>query len=173
MKYLPIVIITLLVCILGYVLYLPKVPGLSPMQGKPVPSFQLPTLEGSKNNFITSKDFENQYFLLNIFASWCQACEAEHPALLYLNQKNILPIVGIAWRDSPEKLQSWIQEHGNPYTSIGLDTTGEAVITLGVSGAPESFLISPAGTIIYHHIGPLTQHVIDTIILPLISTEQP
>ncbi len=166
---LPLFIFTCIVLFLGYVLFLPKPQPLSHMQGKPLADFNLPIFNDPNQAILASSSLRGHYTLVNIFASWCQACTFEHPNLLYLAQNSDLAIIGIAWRDKPENLTQYLKQHGNPYRTIALDAKGEAIINLGVTGAPESFLISPEGIIVYHLAGPLTQEIIDSTILPLIT----
>lgn len=165
MKYIPFALILTLLAFLGYVTMVPK-PSLPPsMEGKPVPLLQLPIMGGAEG-IRQTLSFEGHYTLLNIFASWCAVCIQEQPALLALQASSKLDIVGIAWRDKEDALHTYLSTYGNPYQTIALDPAGEAIIALGVTGAPESFLISPGGIILYHHIGVLTTDVIDQKLLP-------
>ena len=100
--------------------------------------------------------------LLHITASWCAVCKIENPLLLELGKK--IPIYGIAWKDKPEALQAWLKQAGNPYQKIGFDE-GMLGLELGISGTPESFLISKDRRIIAHFKGPLTPEQIEHDIL--------
>jgi cytochrome c biogenesis protein CcmG/thiol:disulfide interchange protein DsbE len=135
----------------------------SKLIGRSLPVFSLDNTKFSHN------DLSGKYSLLNIFGSWCIACKIEHPLLMKLQQKNILPIYGIAWNDKPDNLLRYLNKYGNPYKKTGIDMTGQAIINLGVTGAPETFLISPDGLILYHHTGALTEDVFNNKILPLIK----
>jgi cytochrome c biogenesis protein CcmG/thiol:disulfide interchange protein DsbE len=167
--HLPLLIFICITLFLGYVLFVPKPKPASSMQNKPLIAFELPTWNDTTNPIFSSTSLQGQYALINIFGSWCQACIFEHPHLLYLAQKTDIPIIGIAWRDTPQKITHYLKQYGNPYRTIALDAKGEAIINLGITGAPESFLVSPEGKIIYHLAGPLTQEIIDSDILPMIA----
>jgi len=100
--------------------------------------------------------------LIHITASWCAMCKMEHPLLMQLAKK--IPIYGVAWKDKPEALQAWLKQAGNPYKNFGMDD-GMFALELGITGAPESFLISKNRRIIAHFKGPLTEEQIDRDIL--------
>ena len=139
----------------------------SPLLGKPLPAFNLPAAYDGDSTLL-STDLKGGYSLINIFASWCISCKIEHSFLLELKEKNLLPIYGIAWRDKPENLYKFLQDKGNPYTKIGNDYEGKTIIDLGVTGAPESFLISPDGIIVLAYAGPISQEIWDVEFAPII-----
>jgi cytochrome c biogenesis protein CcmG/thiol:disulfide interchange protein DsbE len=142
-------------------------PQPSPMIGKNIPSTTLPLLYDDTKT-LSQQNLLNRYTLLNVFASWCAVCVVEHALLMELSKGN-LSLIGINWKDPKDNAKQWLKKHGNPYQKIGWDWNGQWVIDLGVTGAPESFLISPEGTILYHYRGPLTQDIIANEIMPLIS----
>lgn len=140
----------------------------SALIGQKLPEFNLPAayadFPGLKNTDITGK-----YSLLNIFGSWCITCKIEHPFLMKLKENNIIPIYGIAWRDTKEKLNNYLQENGNPYHNIGADKEGKTIIDLGITGAPETFLISPDGKVVYSYAGAINDDIWNNKILPIIN----
>lgn len=140
----------------------------SPLIGKAAPEFALPNLLDPTGK-VTSADYKGSWHLLNVWGTWCVACAQEHPVLLQIQQENRIPIVGLDWRDDEAAALAWLSQHGNPYARIAVDKEGRVAITYGVYGAPESFLIDPAGTIVYKHIGPITPRVWREKLLPLIT----
>lgn len=96
---------------------------------------------------------QNEWVLVNFFASWCVPCVLEHPQIMSLQPK--LPIVGINYRDQQVNMQAFLSKRGNPYAVVAVDSTGAAALAFGISGVPESFLINPAGQIIWHSAGPI------------------
>lgn len=102
------------------------------------------------------------YALLHVTASWCAVCKIEHPLLMALSKK--LPIYGIAWKDRKPTIDAWLKQAGNPYRKLAMDN-GSVSVELGITGTPESFLISPQGRIIAHFRGPLTQELVQQEIL--------
>lgn len=136
---------------------------------KPVPEFEIEALLPGDAP-VSSADLKGEFLLLNVFGSWCQACLTEHPYLMELQANNTIKLVGLDWRDTREAGIQWLQRHGNPYDIIGFDEHSEVAIGLGVTGAPETFLIDPEGQIRYKHIGPVTRSVWQTEFAPRIET---
>lgn len=114
-----------------------------------------------------SADLKGDIFALNIFASWCKPCEAEHPFLIELSQQYGLPLYGVALKDDPDKLAAFLQRLGNPYRDIGYDNAGLLPSGLGVAGVPTTIIANSDLEILYIHEGPITRSVIDNQILPL------
>ena len=140
----------------------------SKLLGKEVPEFNLTDLHNPDEAFL-STELKGKYSLINIYGSWCISCRFEHPVLSYINENNILPIYGIAWKDKPENTIAWLEKHGNPYFKTGVDEDGQTAINFGVSGAPESYLISPNGIVVYSYSGPITKEILNNEILPLVK----
>ena len=137
---------------------------------KPVPQFDLPPLEGTGLPGLSTADLVNgEVTLVNIFASWCLPCRAEHPLLMKLAEDPSIRLVGIDYRDDPAAGLKWLNELGNPYRRIGLDTRGRAAIDWGSAGVPETFIIDRNGKVRYQHIGPIHQSQLEQTILPLIE----
>ncbi len=126
----------------------------SPFIGKPAPEFELPTLKNPEVS-ISNQTFEGQYVLVNVWATWCVMCRAEHGFLLDLAASGKIPIYGINWRDSRLEAMRWLDDLGDPYIASAYDEDGRVGIDWGVYGAPESFLVDPDGTVVYKHLGPL------------------
>ena len=101
--------------------------------------------------------------LINVFGSWCAACVIEHPLLVDLNRKGV-PVIGVAWRDKPEKTEAFLASKGDPYSQVLMDPDGLAAIGLGITAAPESFLVNSKGQIIFKQTGPLTPEVVDQLV---------
>lgn len=136
---------------------------------KPVPTFELAALPGLDAPGLASTDLGGEVTLVNVFASWCVPCLAEHPLLVGLARAHALRIVGINYKDKPEDALAWLRRHGNPYARIGADREGRTGIDFGISGVPETFIVDKSGRIAYQHIGPLTAEVIEDEVLPLVE----
>jgi cytochrome c biogenesis protein CcmG/thiol:disulfide interchange protein DsbE len=134
---------------------------------QPAPRFALPPLPGGERGF-ASADLAGHVSLVNIFASWCVPCRAEHAVLNALAQTKRVPIYGIDYKDKADVALAWIAELGNPYTRIGADD-GRVGIDWGVYGVPETFIVDQGGRIRYKHVGPLTQADVERTILPLVT----
>jgi cytochrome c biogenesis protein CcmG/thiol:disulfide interchange protein DsbE len=146
--------------IIAFALGLSRDPAALPseMIDRPVPEFSLPSLYEDQPE-ITQHVFKDKISLLNIFGSWCTACIAEHPQLMALSPRTDIQIVGVDWRDSRRAGQGWLSEHGNPYDAVIFDAASLLAIDLGITGAPETFLIGPRGRIRFKHTGIITPEV--------------
>ncbi|HAT6977181.1 TPA: DsbE family thiol:disulfide interchange protein [Legionella pneumophila] len=133
--------------------------------GKPLPDFSLPELQNSDSMF-SAMNFHNQVVLLNVWASWCEACVEEQVFMLQLAREGV-PIYGLNYKDKPEHARAWLAQWGNPYRLIGQDSEGKVAIDLGVYGAPETFVIDKKGIIRYRHVGIMNQKTWLNDILPL------
>jgi cytochrome c biogenesis protein CcmG/thiol:disulfide interchange protein DsbE len=139
----------------------------SPLIGKKIPEFSLPLL-GQEDVIVTQDDLIGEPFLLNVWASWCVTCRVEHPFIEQLAASGKLRVIGLNYRDEESDALAWLQQFGNPYAMNIADLPGRTAIDLGVYAAPESFLVDPAGTIVFKQIGAVTPEVIENEILPLV-----
>lgn len=143
-----------------------KIP--SALIDKPLPEFTLPPIEGGSMEGLSSALFRDRVSVLNVFASWCIPCRAEHKIITRLAKMKIAAVYGLNFKDPPASALAWLDELGNPYAAIGADTDGRVGIDLGVYGIPETFIIDRGGRIRYKHVGQVTRAVLDDEIIPLI-----
>jgi len=116
------------------------------------------------NEIINSSEIFDldQFYLLNIWSSWCVPCRQEHSLLMDLAKKKNIKIVGLNYKDKRSNAEMFLKELGNPYEKIIFDVEGVNAIELGAYGVPESFLIFK-NKIIKKYIGPLNQNSIKQI----------
>lgn len=126
----------------------------SPLIGKPAPAFDLARLDGQGR--LGNQDLLGRPVLVNFWASWCAGCQIEHPLLMQLSRQGV-EIVGIDYKDTDIAGGAWLARHGNPYRLIATDPQGQAGLDWGVYGVPETYVLDAAGTIVYKHIGPVTE----------------
>jgi cytochrome c biogenesis protein CcmG, thiol:disulfide interchange protein DsbE len=138
----------------------------SPLIGKPAPAFELPVLHQPDKRFVPA-DMRGKVWLLNVWASWCVSCREEHPVLVELSKRGVMPILGLNYKDRAEDAQRWLDQFGNPYQLSAVDADGRIGIDYGVYGVPETYLIDAQGVIRYKQIGPITPAVLEQKILPL------
>jgi cytochrome c biogenesis protein CcmG/thiol:disulfide interchange protein DsbE len=143
----------------------------SPLVGKPMPAFTLTRLQ-DPNTSISDTDIKGKVALLNIWATWCVSCRAEHETLLELAKTGKVDIYGLNYKDERAAAQQWLRQLGNPYVANAFDDTGRVGIDWGVYGAPETFVIDRQGIIRHKHVGPLTADVVNEEILPLVAELQ-
>lgn len=139
----------------------------SPFIGKPAPQFELPTLKDPSAT-VGSSDLAGQVALVNVWATWCVQCRVEHQFLLDLSATGEIPIYGINWRDTRPEALRWLQQLGDPYVASGFDVDGVVGIDWGVYGAPESFLVSADGVVLFKQLGPLNRQIWERDFVPLI-----
>jgi len=139
----------------------------SPLIGKPAPQFSLAQLR-EPGRTLTPADMRGKVWLLNVWASWCVSCRVEHPLLVELARTNIVPVIGLAYKDNPDDGLAWLASNGDPYTLSIVDRDGRVGIDFGVYGVPETFVIDKDGIIRYKQIGPLTAEALKQTILPLV-----
>ena len=143
----------------------------SPLIDKPAPAFTLAQLQEPARK-LSPSDLKGKVWLLNVWGSWCVSCRQEHPLLVELGKSNVVPIVGLNWKDDRDAALKWLDQLGNPYTVSVVDPDGRVAIDYGVYGAPETYVIDRDGVIRYKQIGPISPEVLTETILPLVRRLQ-
>lgn len=168
MRLLPLGIFILMAGLLGFGLTLNpnKIP--SPLIDKPAPDFTLAKLHAPDTQ-LSNRDLLGQVWVLNVWASWCVSCRAEHKVITDLSKQNLVNIVGLNYKDQPEDARRWLQQFGDPYSVSLMDIAGDVGIDWGVYGVPETFIIGKDGRIKYKHTGPVTKESLDSEIVPVIK----
>ena len=138
----------------------------SPLIGKSAPPFELPRLDQPAKTF-TQKEMLGDVWVLNVWASWCPPCLAEHPVVTELAKS--VPVVGLNYKDAREDALPWLARNGNPYQLSVYDAKGRIAIDYGVYGVPETYVIDRKGVIRYKHIGPLTREDAQKKVVPLVK----
>ena len=138
---------------------------------RPVPEFALPPLPG-RSDGLASADLGGGPLLVNVFASWCAPCLAEHPLMMRLSGELGVTVLGINHRDEPADALAWLARHGDPYERIGADRDGRVSIDWGVYGVPETFVVDGDGRIRFRHAGPITPDLVENTVLPLLGELQ-
>lgn len=134
----------------------------SALLGKPAPEYALPViatrLEPAPATFESAR-LKGRWYVLNVWGTWCPECRVEHPMLLEMARQNVLPLVGLDWKDDDEAAHRWLSSLGDPYEIVLADRDGRTAIDFGVYGAPETFLIDDRGIVVYKHVGAMNQDV--------------
>jgi cytochrome c biogenesis protein CcmG/thiol:disulfide interchange protein DsbE len=167
----PLVVFILLVGFLAVGLRLNPREVPSPLVGKAAPAFALPLLQQPEKRFSPS-DMRGKVWLLNVWASWCATCRDEHPLLVNLSKQNLMPILGLNYKDKDAEARRWLAQFGDPYQFSVVDADGRIGIDYGVYGVPETYLIDAEGVIRFKQIGAITPAVLEQKILPLARTLQ-
>lgn len=140
----------------------------SPLIGKPYPVLELTDLATGKA-LSSQASLKGQPTLVNVWASWCLTCLAEHQELLEISQQNNIRLVGINYKDNKKDAKRFLILNGNPFEQIIFDPLGKLGLDLGVYATPETFIIDKKGIVRYKHIGEITTALIKQTINPLIE----
>lgn len=129
----------------------------SALIGKPFPAFSLPSLDDTERT-LSREDLLGKPALVNVWATWCPSCRAEHPVLNTLAEAGV-NIHGINYKDQREPAQKWLRDLHNPYQLNIEDAKGSLGLDLGVYGAPETFFVDAAGIIRHKYVGVIDEKV--------------
>lgn len=135
---------------------LAPVPGLLDAEGRPVPGFSSADLNGKRS-------------VLNVWASWCPSCRAEHPLLMGLAKRKLAPIYGADVKDPPERARYFLARHGNPFTAVGADAQTYLQRAMGARGVPATFVIGPGLEVEWSTYEPLDEDVLENQLIPALS----
>ncbi|MDP1913130.1 DsbE family thiol:disulfide interchange protein [Brevundimonas sp.] len=125
--------------------------------GQPIPQTVLPMLTGDQSgpgHLDLKTAGVGKPMLVNVFASWCAPCRAEHPRLMALKARGVA-VVGVAWKDDPVATRAFLDELGDPFSMVLVDREGRAGLDLGITGAPETFAVNAMGQVVAKSSGPL------------------
>jgi cytochrome c biogenesis protein CcmG/thiol:disulfide interchange protein DsbE len=127
----------------------------SPLIGKPAPQFELPVLN-EPGSTVSDEILKGKVSLVNVWASWCVSCRAEHAELMRLSRElEDVQILGLNWKDETADAMRMLRLSGDPYLVSAYDPDNRVGIHWGVYGAPETFLVDADGIICYKKIGPV------------------
>jgi cytochrome c biogenesis protein CcmG, thiol:disulfide interchange protein DsbE len=140
----------------------------SALLGKPFPAFEARLLEDPERR-VTRDDLLGEPVLVNVWATWCPTCAAEHDELMWIRETTGLRIVGVNYKDDAAKARVWLQRYGDPYDMVIEDPDGSLGVELGVYGAPETFLLDAQGTVIYKRVGDINRRIWRDELEPLVT----
>lgn len=138
---------------------------------KPMPAFELADVQSGAmitNTALNNALLKNKVALVNVWATWCPSCAYEHFYLVKLAQRGVA-VLGVDYKDEPDKARQWLNEKGNPYIAVLDDRAGKLGLDLGVTGAPETYVIDRNGVVRLRYQGPLDQRVWDETFKPLLD----
>ena len=139
----------------------------SPFLGKAFPDIDVEDFYTGE--VISLRDtFRSKITLVNVWASWCPACRAEHQMLMNISKENLVQLIGLDYKDTRADANKMLEVMGNPFDLIVFDPKGKAGLELGVYATPETFLVNRQGVILHKHIGEISKQVWLRDFLPLI-----
>jgi cytochrome c biogenesis protein CcmG, thiol:disulfide interchange protein DsbE len=144
-------------------------PGAAALErGARVPDLSLPGLEDAAQG-VALRALAGRVVYVDFWASWCAPCRLEHSTLEVLAQRQGVTLYGVDYKDDPAKAREFLTELGNPFGKIDQDQEGRVSIDWGVTGVPETFVVDGKGVIRVHYAGPLTDEVLQRLILPALK----
>lgn len=123
----------------------------STTMNKPLPAFSLPLLSDTTRT-MTNADLPKMPFLLNVWGSWCQTCYVEHPFLMQLHAQGV-PMVGVNYKDELSDALGYLNQYQDPFLYSVQDLDGQYALDLGLTGAPETFVVDARGVVYKHILG--------------------
>ncbi len=140
----------------------------SPLIGKPAPAFSLPVLH-DPNVRIGNKELAGAPYVMNVWGSWCPECRVEHPVLTRFALTKRVRFVGYNLKDERSEALRWLEQYGNPYMVVIADEEGRTAIDWGIYGAPETFLVDARGIVRWKHVGPVTDEILASELIPALE----
>ena len=157
---LPPIFFFLILSIFFYLLIVERNPSEVPsnLLNKNVPIFEAQSLFKNEK-FISSQEIKNEIILVNFFATWCKPCRDEHVYIKRFSNEKGIKVIGINYKDNPNKAIQWLKKLGNPYADVLVDKSGRIAIDWGVYGIPETFIVNSEGIIKHRLVGPITKKI--------------
>ena len=157
---LPLGLFLLILLTFAYLLVIDRNPQAIPSNliNKKIPNFEANSLFKDEK-FIFSQELKSEIVLINFFATWCKPCRDEHLYIKKFSEQKKIRVIGINYKDDPEKTIKWLNDLGNPYSDVLLDKKGQIAIDWGVYGIPETFVVNSNGIIKYRQAGPITKKI--------------
>jgi cytochrome c biogenesis protein CcmG/thiol:disulfide interchange protein DsbE len=168
-RFIPLVLFIALGAVLYRGLFLNPQAIPSALIGQPMPSFNL-TLLANANAEVTEKDLTGKIVLLNVWGTWCVYCKYEHPFLVDIAKSSRVSLFGLNYKDDRQDAMQWLTRYQDPYRFSIFDPLGKLGIELGVTAAPETFVIDNNGIIRMKFVGPIDDKVWQQHFLPMILT---
>ncbi len=122
---------------------------------RPVPAFELPLLSDT-SRIMTNDNLPDQPFLMNVWGSWCPTCIIEHPFLMQLEERGV-NLVGVNYKDDIGDALGYLNRGGDPFSMSIQDLSGQFALDLGLTGAPETFVVDGEGIIRQHIVGEINE----------------
>tara|TARA_R110001599_G_scaffold165263_10_gene354663 strand:+ start:2614 stop:3204 length:591 start_codon:yes stop_codon:yes gene_type:complete len=146
----------------------------SALIGAPVPQIELVALDGLIKDGqpvpgLSPEQLQGKVSIVNIWASWCAPCRAEHPIMMQLSEDDRFQMIGINYKDKPQNALRFLGSLGNPYDFVGVDEDGRSSIEWGVYGIPETFIVNAEGKIVFKHVGPLSASLMVNRFMPALE----
>lgn len=138
---------------------------------RPLPDFEQRQLDEPGRRF-SPATMQGRVWLLNVWASWCEPCREELPALRQFATRDDIALIGLNYKDQDGPARALLAGIGNPYQLSAVDADGRIGMDLGVQGVPETFVIDAQGRVRFRHQGPVTAQVWRERLMPVVRSLQ-
>lgn len=148
---------SLILLLLGSYFYVHWQEARQVAQLAPAPAFDLPLIRGQGQR-LSKESLKGQWTVMNFWASWCHACQAETPLLSTLEaslKDRGGRVVGIASYDEKERILGADKLKKLSY-EMALDQDGAAAMRFDIHALPQTVVMDPQGHIRYRVRGKLT-----------------
>jgi thiol-disulfide isomerase/thioredoxin len=127
---------------------------IAPDDRVPAPAFRVDSLDGAGE--LALADYAGSPVALNFWASWCEPCRQEMPALVeFARETPGMRVVGLATTDEPAASRAFAREYGVEFP-LGVDRRGNTAATFGVNGLPATVFLDEEGRVAGTAFGELT-----------------
>jgi cytochrome c biogenesis protein CcmG/thiol:disulfide interchange protein DsbE len=117
------------------------------VRSEPAPPLTGTTLTGAPFDLAALR---GKVVLVNVWASWCDPCRTELPALAAAQRRwsaDGFVVAGIDFRDNAESADGLLADLGVHGLQSVADPQGAAAVAWGVRGVPETFLVDRSGRV--------------------------
>ena len=167
-RFLPLILVLALGLVLYRGLSLNPTDIPSALIGKPMPEFSLTKLT-DESQMITKDDLQGNIVLLNVWGTWCVYCKYEHPYLVDIAKSGRVALYGLNYKDERIAANQWLKDYKDPYVFSIFDESGRLGVDLGVTAAPETFVIDGNAIIRMKHVGAIDTRIWQEKFLPVIE----
>jgi cytochrome c biogenesis protein CcmG, thiol:disulfide interchange protein DsbE len=136
--------------------------------GDPAPSTSLPRLVGGGDEGLAQ--YKGRWVLVNFWASWCEPCKQEAPALEEFQRRqggSDFTVLGVDTRDLSGDGREFVRRYGLSYPQLR-DGDGDAAHEYGTTGVPENFLVDPKGKVRWVLPGPVDEEYLQDQVEPFL-----
>jgi len=141
----------------------------SALVGRPAPPLAGPTLSGGH---LDLSEHRGKVLLVNVWASWCEACKKEHPVLVDAQRRlgpRGLQVIGIDMSDTKAAAHRFLDQMGGANYPSVFDPDARIAASWGTFGIPETYLVNRAGIVVDKVVGPVDRAWLRTQVEPRLS----
>jgi cytochrome c-type biogenesis protein CcmF len=142
-----------------------------PLPGQPAPGFFVQSLDGQE---VSLAGMAGDVVVVNFWATWCQSCEDELPALQSVWEEfrsRGVQFIGLAYREKDADVRGAAASYGLTFP-LALDPNNAVAASYGISAVPETFVIDREGKVAFIHIGPITAEQLTQELESLLGEER-